>query len=517
MPTYKQTLAAICVALFSLLFPWQAFFSGPSASIPRVVGANNTALFIVTSDHGLSNAHLATAHGLLERHPHIRVHIASFAPLASRVERLSSYRQGENMHKIEFHLIKGTSNVATARSLGMTQEVSIHPPGWSGIGKMCNNLKLIVSPWTAEDHLDLYNQVSGLIDMINPAVVVLDTLFRPAIDATRNKNRLHAFISPNTLIENFASKQPWGEIFWKYPAFGSGFPYPLPWSRIPENILLNFRILWTMTTMPGMREKKAFLRSKGLKDPINFSSLHRPDVPWISQTMPEASVPVDVIPPNVTCVGPMVLPVDTVAKQDKEMARWLEGGPGTVMVNPGSLFRYTEARAIVTAEALARLLQDTEVQILWKITKLTDFSDQFMEPLAPFIKTGRARVESWLAVDPPSLLESGHIVASVHHGGSGCYHEAISAGVPQIILPFWLDLYSFAQLSEYIGVGVWGCRATSPEWTADCLHESMMRVVQSPESDQFREKAKELSLIAQAKPGRYLAAQEIAKLAGSGI
>lgn len=501
-------LIALCISWGSLLFP-------PAASNPPVVGINNTALFLTTSDYGLSNVHVATAQALLERHPHVQLHFASFAKMEPRIKRVVSYGKNPENKDILFHNIEGSSVIDTCRALGKTTANSIHPPGWAGIGQLCKDMQLFISPWSGENHLALYEQVNRIIDTVNPAVVVLDTLFRPAVDATRDKNRLHAIISPNTLIENFPAEQPWGEMFWKYPAMGSGLPYPVPWSKIPENILLNFRFISTMIWMPEIQEKQAFLKSNGLTDPINFLRLHRPDVPWLSQTMPEASVPVNVVPQNVTCTGPMTLSLTTVAEQDEELARWLTRGP-TVLVNLGSGFEYAEAYATTMAQAIARALQDTDLQVLWKVKKETDYDDGFMEPLIPFTNNGRVRVESWLAADPPSLLESGHIIASVHHGGSGCYHEAISAGVPQVILPQWLDLYGFARLSEYIGVGVWGCQETSPKWTSECLSEAILTVVHGNQSLSFRDKAKKLGLIAQAKPGRYVAAQEIARLAGSG-
>jgi hypothetical protein len=205
---------------------------------------------------------------------------------------------------------------------------------------------------------------------------------------------------------------------------GSGLPYPVPWSKIPENILLNLRFISTMLYMPDVKEKQEFLRSKGIKDPINFLRLHRPDVPWLSQTMPEAAWPVDVVPQNVTCTGPMTLEVSTVAEQDKGLATWLEGSR-TVLINLGSGYKWLEPHTIAMAQAVASILQDTHVQILWKFRKETEYDNTFMDSLAPFVKSGRLRIERWLAADPPSLLESGHIVASVHHGGSGCYHEAI--------------------------------------------------------------------------------------------
>jgi hypothetical protein len=84
-------------------------------------------------------------------------------------------------------------------------------------------------------------------------------------------------------------------------------------------------------------------------------------------------------------------------------------------------------------------------------------------------------------------------------------------------LPLWLDLYGFAQLIEHVGVGVWGCRDTSPYWAPDCLYDAIIRVAQSNESAAFQDKAMKLRLKAQESPGRYGAAQKVARLAGSGF
>lgn len=318
-------------------------------------------------------------------------------------------------------------------------------------------------------------------------------------------------------------------------SLGSGIPYPVPWNRILENILLNFRLISTFTYMPDIKEKQAFLSSKGLTEPINFLQIHRPNAPWISQTLLGASWPVDVIPQNVTCTGPIVLSVAPVSEQDAQLAVWLAQAP-TILINLGNGFEWPETHAAAMAGAAAKMLENADIrsQVLWKMRKDSSYSDQYMEPLLPHIRSGRVRVERWLAADPSSVLESGHIVASVHHGGSGCYHEAVrfvrpilfklphnltvmrSAGVPQVILPLWFDHYGFAQLSESIGVGVWGCQETSPYWEPDCLYEAISRVIHGTESQGFKERAQKLQLIAQESSGRYGAAREVAKLAGAG-
>ncbi|CAJ2507355.1 Uu.00g085410.m01.CDS01 [Anthostomella pinea] len=231
--------------------------------------------------------------------------------------------------------------------------------------------------------------------------------------------------------------------------------------------------------------------------------------------MPGVSWPVEAEPPNVTCTGPMTLSLGTVSEQGSELANWLTTAP-TVLINLGGGFEYSVMQATAMAQAIARVLKETDVQILWKVRMDCVYGDDLMSPLVPFTDNGRVRVVRWLAADPPSLLESGHVIASVHHGGSGCYHEAISAGVPQVVLPLWLDLYGLAQLTESIGVGVWRCRKTSPQWTAECLQEAILRVVSSNGSQSFREKSRDLGLRAQESPGRYVAAPVIVVLAGSG-
>lgn len=78
------------------------------------------------------------------------------------------------------------------------------------------------------------------------------------------------------------------------------------------------------------------------------------------------------------------------------------------------------------ALALADLLSKTDNQILWKMKRQGNYSDEFLSPLKKYIQNDQIRVLKWLSVDPVALLESGDIIASVHHGGSNCYHEAIA-------------------------------------------------------------------------------------------
>lgn len=227
----------------------------------------------------------------------------------------------------------------------------------------------------------------------------------------------------------------------------SGFPFPIPLRNIIENVYLNVRFIYGATKTPALAAKKAALAEKGLKDPINFFGIHRSDAPWITQTTEGASIPMDFVPPNVTCAGPMVLSGAPASEQDPELAAWLKRAP-TVLINLGSnvavsrlvalsrhrdrpprdanIRQYDEPRATAMSLAVAEVMEKTGVQVIWKFNKHGDYGDDALSPLNPYIDGDRLRLRNWLTADPSSLLETGNIVASIHHGGSGCYHEAIA-------------------------------------------------------------------------------------------
>jgi hypothetical protein len=75
--------------------------------------------------------------------------------------------------------------------------------------------------------------------------------------------------------------------------------------------------------------------------------------------------------------------------------------------------------------AIVDVLTQTDVQVLWKFNKYGEYSDDELAPLKQFLDSGRLRLSNWLPIDVLSLLETGDIVASVHHGGSNCFHEAV--------------------------------------------------------------------------------------------
>lgn len=117
----------------------------------------------------------------------------------------------------------------------------------------------------------------------------------------------------------------------------SGFAFPVPLRDILENIYLNIRLIYAAMLTSQLSAKRAALKAKGVKSPITVLGLHRADVPWISMQTEGASIPVDVVPENVTCAGPILVGTAPANQQDPEIAEWLKQAP-TILVNLGGGF-----------------------------------------------------------------------------------------------------------------------------------------------------------------------------------
>ena len=180
--------------------------------------------------------------------------------------------------------------------------------------------------------------------------------------------------------------------------------------------------------MPAISAKRKFLESHGVPDPINFYGLHRSDVPWITQTTPAATINVDFIPENVTCTGPITLSATSAQEEghDEELLQWVKQKP-TVLINLGSAFTYSGTQTRQMIEGIERVLNTTDLQVLWKYKasiNLVDFDWQSL--VAPLQATQRVKVMKWLTMDPTALLETGDIAAFVTHGGANGFHESIA-------------------------------------------------------------------------------------------
>ncbi|KAI1357348.1 hypothetical protein F5Y08DRAFT_333939 [Xylaria arbuscula] len=493
-------VSSVTIAILGLLV---SQWTPPTAPRTQTIrqGRNNTVLFLANSEHGLSNVHVATAYALLEQHPEVEVHYASFPSMGRKLDRVSRRAQQINpsARSIVYHELPEELRVtSTAIRSGRSPANLVHAPGLASIKTVTTMMPWIISVWPGEEHMALFEKTAEVIEEVDPSLIVLEAFLRPSIHAAWNSSRLHAMLSPLTPIDHFPLYQPYGSWLWKYPVIGSGISFPVPWTRFLENMYINVRYFYASLRMANYRDTQKYLESKGLSYPVHWFNLHNPDVPWVFQALPDASIPVDVIPPNVTLAGPIILSLSSAQEEAPELSKWLSRAP-TVLVSLGTLFTWTETQAVAMAQALAEILSwRSDIQVLWKFMRDVDLSgtptydDSFLDPLRPYLDSQRLRMESWLEVQPVTILETGHIVLSVHHGGAGCYHEALG------------------------GLGVWGCPKASPLWNAACLANAFRTILSNDAYDKVKQKASRFSEMVKSNPGQYVAAREIARLATSG-
>lgn len=215
---------------------------------------------------------------------------------------------------------------------------------------------------------------------------------------------------------------------------------------------------------------KAVREGLGLKTKFPLLSPWKEEHHYLIPATPECDFPFEKVPSNITACGPIMLESPPLSVADPELELWMQRAP-TVLINLGTHFKYDDTVKREMSTAIQALLaHNTSVQVLWKLksAKSDAGSDANVieNILSGAINTGRVRITSWLKAEPGKLVSSGSIICSVHHGGANSYFEAVAAGVPQIILPFWFDTFDFAQRVEILGIGQYGSRNSVPGVTA---------------------------------------------------
>ncbi|KXH66699.1 hypothetical protein CSAL01_08912 [Colletotrichum salicis] len=411
-----QSFFACIVVVIATVISLRRILVGEIEQCPPVIGKNNTVFSVANVEHGLSNFHIATVFSLLERHPEITVHFASWSKIKPKIERISAYARKK----------------------------------------------------TPQTH--------------------------PAI--------FHELITGSKFLGGIRA-----EFFIKLDAaarIGSGHDFPVPWRDIPTNIYQMGSFAWTMMFNPELNERRKFLASHGLQDPINFFNIHQPGKgAFITQHTAVAAIPLDVVPANVVATGPIVISVASAEKQDPELAAWLVMAP-TVFVNLGSLFEYDVGRARDMTGSLKIVMERTDVQVLWKLNEAASLKASDRRPLVEgFVASGRLRVSKWLTVDPRALLET-EILS----------FRSIMAVRTVTTKP--LNLYNYAARVEAIQIGVWGNKQSAPGFSLIELSNAFTKLVDgSSASLLVSQNAKKIQR-ALSRPGRDVAADEIARLAALG-
>ncbi|KAK4224320.1 hypothetical protein QBC38DRAFT_515248 [Podospora fimiseda] len=435
-------------------------------------------LLLTNSEHGQANVFLATSHSLLTLSPSsLEIHFASFPPIHPFILSTPSL-------PIIFHQIQGLPMVtAWSRSLLHHQPLKNHNI-FDAINRMFFCLKVTL-PWTPTEFLQIMDSIFSIIEKVQPDITAVDPAFSPALTVLRWLNKKFIVLSPNTIKDFSLPYQLNGEALWKYPVTGTLHTFPLPWYRVPGNVLLVLlAIICSCSIFDGHRKEIQKLveeKYKGAKiTTLNDLSLNseRLGVKILVANLKEIEFPLSVVPGYVLACGPIIRPAKKVEEVDAGLAKWLGRGK-TVYINLGTHLFFDEERTKEMALGVKRLLDYVRsvewidktgrlkgLQVLWKLNscekqgegKKGRLWEVVKRVLGEEMEDRRVRVVEWIEAEPIAVLKGGNVVCAVHHGGANTFLETVSAGVPQVVLPVWMDTYDFARRAEYLGIGRWGNR-----------------------------------------------------------
>ncbi|KAF5319763.1 hypothetical protein D9758_018848 [Tetrapyrgos nigripes] len=451
-------------------------------------------LLLTNSEYGQANVFLALAHEFSLRN--VDLDLASFPPL---LKRLTRQRLTE---KLTFHTIFGLSYEEALTRTADTNDLS-HPPGVSGAIQSYRYVVDGLFPWTAEEYHQQLLSIQSILEEVRPTITVVDSLLNGALDVCKKMNWKCVVLSPNSPKDYIGMSQPALRGFWKYPALSSGFPYPVPLTLIPANIYLNIRMIIKVVTSPIAKSYDKIRKdSHGLAKTV--IDQFAPDIPYIFPALPQTEFPGFHFPTNINLCGPILLPSTPLESFDSDTLQWLNNpGLKTILVNLGSHVISNADHIRELGGGLRILLSKfSDVQILWKIIA----DGEVQAALTEVVDGYRMKVVDWLQVDPHSILYHPDVICSVHHGGANSFFEAVSAGVPQVILPVWYDTYDYARRVECLGIGVYGSANSAPRADAQEFGRALIKVVGEAS---FTQKARGLAESCSSEAGRKLAVNTI--------
>ncbi|KAL2139236.1 hypothetical protein VTI28DRAFT_5468 [Corynascus sepedonium] len=519
-------------------------------------------LLLTNSEHGQANVFLATSYALLTlQNEDVEVHFASFPRIRSSVLATSEHVQRDRpgARPIVFHTVDGKDMVsAWTRPEIVAEQRALNKRSvvpFVDVVRRTLVLLKVTLPWTGPEFVQIMRSVAGIVEEVQPDITAVDPAFAPALTVLRHLGVKSVILTPNTIKDFAMPLQPNAEPLWKYPSHGTAHMFPLPWRAIPLNFLLIVLSLIVTIIDPHRRALAAYLTANYHPDiklttlatlTLNPLAMQRAGVRLLVANTPEIEFPLTVArPSHILPCGPILRPVARpLIEADPDLATWLAGGP-MVYINLGTHVFYDAAAAAEMAGALRWLLavykkelakskeKRGQLRVLWKIPRRGveveagwKKVDGVFGPggvverlLGDEVRDGVIRIVEWLEPEPTAVLEAGTVVCAVHHGGANSFLEAVSAGIPQVVLPLWMDTYDFARRAEILGIGRWGNRGAGKICKSNQLGEILTDVVVGERSTVYASKAKELAeLCKKSGGGRVIAARHIlAALKDAGV
>lgn len=208
---------------------------------------------------------------------------------------------------------------------------------------------------------------------------------------------------------------------------GSDIPFPVRWYRIPENIYLISRFVYSVYIAPQWRDSAALLKERGISTP---TPVRDGKALFIAPHIPGGTLPLEVIPKGTMGTNSIVLRSASAAQQDAELASWLQNAP-TLLVNLGSAYGYSKESASTMAQAIQVVLAQTEVSNTLGANFLST-TEQVLAPVSFYtnmVHTGPSALEAfprlrvWRRVQSPP--------GRIHNQGYNTnlvrkYHEIIT-------------------------------------------------------------------------------------------
>ncbi|CAM1508913.1 Fc.00g026520.m01.CDS01 [Cosmosporella sp. VM-42] len=513
--------------------------------------ARRKVLVLTNAELGQANVFIATIHALLERDPSVEVHVASFPRLEKTMKSaLGSVEAGPDGKQtaITFHSLPGRAMFECLNSdkdpSNRIFSVSLLKPGfWHTPASIRFITTKAFLCWSPEEFTAVFNDICGIIEDVAPGAVLVDQIFSPGLTAAKHMKCIVAstytlaVLSPNSLKDYVHHLEPKAAVFWKWPVVGSGLPMPIPWWLIPLNIYLLLRLIGIMIMDKHIPTTTARVRKLTGLPQLHLTtniSMVNDNLSGIDKVLIGARSEVDFScldlagPPKayvkklVGC-GPILRPFMEV---DRELRAWLRRG-AVIYINLGTHCLTSETEAVDMARSLKRLIDAASsrreisgLQILWKLQKdLTRGSDYGTGDgsaihgiLGREMDEDRVRIVEWLTSEPNSILNTGDVVCAVSHGGANSFYEAVCAGVPQVILPSWLDCYDFANRAELLGIGRWGSKQGCPRWIESELAPILIEVVLDQNAEYTARSRVLADICLQNGGGRATAADQILEM-----
>lgn len=179
-------------------------------------------ILATNSEHGQANVFLAAGHALQALEADVQIHFASFAPISKDVSSASEYsvKCTKGARPWTFHLLDGLNMMdAVATKPGSERlgpALDAHP-SFSTKMEILQLFMLLMLPHDGPEFLEVYHNFMRVVEEVQPDMIVVDSLFAPALTACRHRNLKHVVLSPNTLKDFSAALQPWGAMLWKFP------------------------------------------------------------------------------------------------------------------------------------------------------------------------------------------------------------------------------------------------------------------------------------------------------------